>query len=101
MISFTTIETYNIKKKGSSLIDKRFFSLSPVETTSSNQQQSFKCPYCTDEFLQIAHLHLHTSQCHPEQTENLISCLHCNAVFTNKVCGRIFRLFWNYTYVLV
>lgn len=54
------------------------------ETNSSNQQQSFKCPYCTDEFLQIAHLHLHTNQCHPEQTENLISCLHCNAVFTNK-----------------
>jgi uncharacterized Zn-finger protein len=54
------------------------------ETNTSNQQQSFKCPYCTDEFLQITHLHLHTNQCHPEQTENLISCLHCNAVFTNK-----------------
>ncbi|CAF2495212.1 unnamed protein product [Rotaria sp. Silwood2] len=54
------------------------------ENNSSNQQQSFKCPYCSDEFLQITHLHLHTTQCHPEQTENLISCLHCSAVFTNK-----------------
>ncbi len=76
-----TIETYNIKKKR--LI---FFLFFFSETNTSNQQQSFKCPYCTDEFLQITHLHLHTNQCHPEQTENLISCLHCNAVFTNKVC---------------
>ncbi len=76
MISLT-IETYNIKKT------VNFFFI--LETTSSNQQQSFKCPFCTDEFLQITHLHLHTTQCHPEQTENLISCLHCNAVFTNKV----------------
>jgi hypothetical protein len=82
MISLT-IETYNIKKK----FNFNFF----IEINSSNQQQSFKCPYCTDEFLQITHLHLHTTQCHPEQTENLSSCLHCNAVFTNKVCLEIFK----------
>ncbi|CAF0998384.1 unnamed protein product [Adineta ricciae] len=80
MISLT-IETYNIKKTAHVYILIFFLIL---ETNSSNQQQSFKCPYCTDEFLQIAHLHLHTTQCHPDQTENLSNCLHCNAVFTNK-----------------
>ena len=66
-------------------VAQRLICLFILETISSNPQQSFKCPYCTDEFLQITHLHLHTNQCHPEQTENLINCVHCNAVFTNKV----------------
>lgn len=87
MISFA-LETYRIKSERSTARvhpPSILFSFSFLETNSSNQQQSYKCPYCTDEFLQINHLHLHTSQCHPEQTENLISCIHCNAVFTNKV----------------